>query len=1087
MKMIKIDVKDMAFAALLMLPCISEAIIVTDDFTVSAAQNSWTATGGACLTAGNNLPYATGVTVIPACAKGGVGGATGTLPDVSGSGALRLTNNAGSQHGSIVYNANFPTNQGIQATFTTYVYNGSKDGPYNLGADGIGFFLLDGTLAAPANVGAAGGSLGYSCSNQNKDSVTGYDGVAGGYIGLGLDEWGNFSTGPGDSTATGPGYTPNSIVLRGGGSVNANNFKKLGYNYGASDIQSACKSGQATIASSGNKVSVLDYAYIFGKQLTINKPLQTGDTPLAQSNVATRPKATPVTYKLKITPSGLLTLWYSYNGGVYTPVITNKNVIDPTVSGALPASFRFGFSGGTGGSTNVHELTCFVASPANVSSSSAGINTVKGAQVQAGSQVYFALYHPDNWWGQMTANSIVVTGGVPSIANTANWDGSCNLTGGPCGALGTDSSGVPTKSVTAQALTSRVILTSDGSGTGIPFTWANGITSAQKTALNVSPSGTADSNGQIRLNYLRGDTSQEQPAQSLRQRTSILGDIIDSSPTWVGPPNKNYQAAWVDRLYTTATNPETSYPAFISTAATRTNVVYVGSNDGMVHGFQSGSYLADGVTYDTSTTKNDGKDVLDYVPAAVIANLPAYTDPLYAHSYYANAAPGTGDLFYNGAWHTWLVGGLGAGGKAIYALDVTDPTQFTETNASSLVKGEWTDASLAELGNTYGTPIIRRMHNGQWAVIFGNGFNSANGKAGVYIITINPATGAATSSPYFLATGTGSSTNPNGIAYVSSADLDGDHVVDYLYAGDLLGNVWRFDVSSSNPADWAVSQFGNTSPTALFKATDSTGKAQPITTQIQVTSIPAGKINRLLLMFATGQKTPFNATSADVYASGTQSVYGVWDWDMAKWNSGTTTRNGVVIPATVVQYPALTGPQPITRSNLIAQTITSTANNTLGAQVLGYRTLSDNAFCWKGAASCPASSTANVYGWMVDLPASGEQVVYNPIVTDGALALNTTIPPGTGATSCSISVPTGWTMAFNPLTGGTFPKSYFPNSNSGLGVIMGNQLNFAGSPGTLKVGKSTSIYGNDGTGKPGVVGTNGPGLLGKRITWKQTQ
>ncbi|NKI70210.1 pilus assembly protein PilY [Collimonas pratensis] len=1071
-----LSIKNMVPAAFLVLPCISDAIVVTDNFTQSAAQNSWTASGGACLTAGNDSPYATGISVIPACAAGS-GGATGTLPDASGNGALRLTNNQGFQHGSIVYNASFPTDQGIQATFTTYVYNGSKDGPVHLGADGISFFLLDGSLAAPGNVGAAGGSLGYSCSNVDFP----YDGVAGGYIGLGLDEWGNFSTGRNNSTATGGprGYTPNSIVLRGGGSITASNFKQQGYAYGDSDIAAACKSGRAIFADSGRTTAVLDYPYITGTTLPVHYPLQTGDIPMAQSYTMNRTNAIPITYKLKITPSGLLSLWYSYNGGAFATVITNKNILDPTVSGPLPTSFRFGFSGGTGGSTNIHEISCFMATPANVSSSSGGINAIKGAKVQVGTQVYFASYHPDNWWGQMTANSIVVTAGVPSISPAAAWDGNCNLTGGSCTALATDADGAP-RNVTAQTM--RTVLTSDGSGAGTPFTWENGITAAQKAALNVGPGNVVDTNGQIRLNYLRGDRTQEQPVNSLRQRTGVLGDIIDSSPTWIGPPNKNYQATWADRLYPASKNPEASYPAFVaSAAATRTNVVYVGSNDGMVHGFQAGSYNKDG-TYNTAN--NDGKDVLDYLPASVLANLPAITDPLYSHRFYANSTPATGDLFYGGAWHTWLVGGLGAGGRAIYALDVTDPTQFKETNASALVIGEWTDSTLAEIGNTYGTPIIRRMHNGQWAVIFGNGFNSANGKAGIYIMTVDPVSGAQTFN--WLPTGVGTSARPDGIAYVASADLDRDHVVDYLYAGDMLGNVWRFDVTSSNTADWGVSKYGQSDSAPLFTARDSGGTAQPITTQIQVTSVPVGTKNRVLLMFATGKKTSFTSIAADIYATGTQSVYGVWDWDMSNWNKGMTTTNGVVIPASGVQYASLAEAKLITRRNLTAQTMSSVAD-TSGGQVLGYRTLSNNTVCWQGEASCSTEGANNQFGWRIDLPLTGEQVIYNPVVSDGALELNTTIPPASGASSCSISAPTGWTMAFNPLTGGTFARSYFPNSTNNL-LVMGNQLNAAGSPGTTSVGSSKYIFEPNTSGTPLLVKKDPPtNMVGKRITWKQTQ
>jgi type IV pilus assembly protein PilY1 len=114
------------------------------------------------------------------------------------------------------------------------------------------------------------------------------------------------------------------------------------------------------------------------------------------------------------------------------------------------------------------------------------------------------------------------------------------------------------------------------------------------------------------------------------------------------------------------------------------------------------------------------------------ANIPIdYSNPQYGHNMFVNATPGAGDVFYNGAWHSWVVGGLGAGGALIYALDVTNPGNFSEANASSLVMGEWNNTTITcvsnsncgqSMGNTYGTPQMRRLHDGRWAVIFGNGF-----------------------------------------------------------------------------------------------------------------------------------------------------------------------------------------------------------------------------------------------------------------------------------------------------------------------------------------------------------------------------
>ena len=1091
--------KTITIAVLLTLPTLSQAIVVKDDFTVGAAQNKWTASGSACLTAGNG---SSGNGVIPTCDAAeanranqtvgqAAGGSRGTLPDDIGHGALRLTSNANSQRGSIVYNSTFPTDQGIQVTFTAYIYNGNEGGTARLGADGIGFFLLDGTNSSPGSVGSLGGSLGYSCSNVNEPS----DGITGGYIGLGLDEFGNFSTGDGDSTATGPGYKPNSIVLRGGGTITSASLAARGVPSTQRDVRAACRSG--TITQSGQPVPILDYPYIMGVTLP------TDTTPMAQSNTKLRTNAIPITYRLKITPAGDLSLWYSYNGGTYTPVITNKNILNDRVSGPLPASFRFGFSGGTGGSTNIHEITCFTAAPSSLASNSAGMNNVKGAQVQVGTQIYLAAYHPDNWWGQITASPVVVdTNGIPSISSVANWDGNCNLTGGPCSSLGTDVNGNPTKSITQQA--ARTILTWSSTGsTGIPFTW-NGITDEQKRLLNTGPNSVGDTNGQIRLNYLRGDRTQEQTQGPLRERTGVLGDIIDSSPVWVGPPNKSFPTIWQDNLYPTMTKPETSYSDFVSTSKTRTNMVYIGSNDGMLHGFRAGSYKADG-SYDDSS--NDGKDLLDYLPASVMANMTTLTDPLYSHAYFTNATPGSGDLFYNNAWHSWVVGGLGAGGKAIYALDVTDPEQFKESKAADLVVGEWDTSTLSELGNTYGTPLIRRLHNGQWAVIFGNGFNSAHGKAGIYIMLVDPTTGARTFQ--WLDTGSGSSTTPNGIAYVTSGDLDNDHVTDYLYAGDLLGNVWRFDVTSSNPEDWGVSKYGATGATPLFVAKNSNGSNQPITTKLQIASVKIGATNRVMLMFGTGRKIPFTTAAADIYATGTQTIYGIWDWDMSAWNSGTTTTKGVAIPAALVKYDALTtpphstSPHSITRSHLQHQTVTSVAAT--GTAILGYRSLSNNTVCWQGTLSCPVDTTKpnpnTQFGWQVDLPLTSEQLLYNPVVNDGALELNT-IAPSSNVASCSMVGPTGWTMAFNPATGGAFSKSYFTNdvntfdnmttlqqSGQATGAVMGYQGNGTGTPLTISVGKKKYIVqpNSGGLAAPPVQKNPQNNVFGKRITWEQTK
>jgi len=1102
------------------------ALTATDNFTGASASSSlnWQAINGACLTAGNNSG------TVPACqGLAYYSGCSGVSPsDTVGNGALRLTNSCYSENGAIVSGLTFPSNQGLQVTFTTYSYSGDYGGLASDGADGIGFFLMDGSV--PGNIGSWGGSLGYTCSNSNAP----YTGTVGAYLGLGIDEYGNFlnqgdntasgilnSNAPGGSTANGTNsyysagppsngwgdyYQPDRIGLRGAGNISWSWMNATYPNYYPSSlssssqqsaVQNTCSTGMlwdySTSSPSITTTSVMDYPAIPNGYAILPD-----SQPIAVESASQRSLATPITYKLRITQTGLLSFWYSYNNGVFQPVLTNQSIT--ASNGPLPSSFRFGFTGSTGGSDNAHEITCFEADTVQ-STSSAGTNTIQSGQVKTGTQVYLAYYHTDNWWGQLVSNPLVTSSGTVSASTVANWDASCVLTGGACPSMGTNSSGVALTTITAESPSSRQLLTWNPASTpavGIPLEWSN-LTSAQQTDLN-----STDSLGQKRLNWLRGDRSQEQQnAGVLRERTGVLGDIIDSSPTWVGSPAMNYTSPFTDAIYGSTSAPENAsgaqvYSQFATNNATRLNVVYSGSNDGLLHGFRSGSFNADG-SY--NSTYNDGLEVLGYMPAGVLAssNVVSLTSPVYAHNYFVDATPGTGDLFYNGTWHTWLVGGMGPGGAEIYALDITNPSpsNFSESNAANLVMGDWTAATLvctnvsgcgSDLGNTFGTPLIRRLHNGQWAMIFGNGLGSATGHAGVFIGLIDSVTHAVTFR--WLDTGSGSSTTPDGIAFVGSADLDGDHVTDYLYAGDLQGKVWRFDLTSSNPADWAASKFGNGSPTPLYTALDSGGTPQPITTKIAVAATKAGGQERVLVMFGTGRKIPATTSTPDTFLTSTQSVYGVWDWDMNKWDNGTTTALGVTIPPSGTKYAALAAPRSFTRSALQVQTVTSQTAGTSGSQVLGYRSISANTVCWLGSTSC--SSGNNMYGWYIDLPGTYEQVIYNPIIANGALVLNTTIPTGASTSSCVPQTPTGWTMAFDIASGGAYQQNFFPDKTGAFTVgsggtsISGIQVNGVGSPWEVTVGSTPYIITQTVSGNAVVSQINPQsGIITNRVTWEE--
>ncbi len=1088
-------------ATLAMLSGSAGAQTLAEDFTKATITNDWEVKGtpGACLTAGTSSNNSTAAAATDSKFSS-IPGCNLSTPDPVGGGALRLTKATTNQNGAIVWNDTFPTNKGLQVTFTTHTYGGSTATSPNKGfqgADGISFFLMDGSQAP--NIGAWGGSLGYSCSNGNGTG----DGLQGGYLGLGMDEFGNFLN-SGDNTSTGIPFAStsastngfnsfghdtffqaNRIGLRGAGSVNwaALNAKYPTYyksTYSSADrtnmVKATCRTGfvqqrasNGTVSTVSGNIAVMNYPAIpKGYWVLPNNQL------IAKVGASTtRAQATPITYRLMITPAGLLNFMYSYNGASYQPVLTNWPIT--TANGPLPSTFRFGFAAATGGSTNIHEISCFVAEPTE-STSSAGANTVQAGQVRTGTQVYLASFNPNNWTGSLVSANLVNTAGVVSIASNYNWDLNCVLTGGECASMGT-TNGVPNNTITVQAPTARSVLTYNGTS-GVPLKWTS-LTTAQKTVLN-----SVDLDGQNRLDWLRGVRTKEQtatPAGLLRARAGVLGDIVDSSPTWVGAPSLKYGAGIKDALY--GAGSETSYDTWATSLAQRQHVVYAGSNGGFLHGARAGSNNSAG-NYDA--TLNDGKEVIAFMPPSVLsdAKVVGLTSPTYGHEYFVDAAPGTGDVFYGGAWRTWLVSGLGPGGKEIFALDVTDPSTFSEANAGTIVKGAWNSTALPNLGFTYGTPLVRRMHNGQWAIIFGNGIGSSGHLGGIYIGLINPSNGAVTFK--WISTETGTVSAQNGITNVASGDLDGDRVVDYLYAGDLLGNVWRFDVTSSNSADWGVSKYGQPSPTPLFAAKNGSGGVQPITTRIAVSAVQTGGARRVMLGFGTGRSVPFTGTTSTTYAPTGQTVYGVWDWDMTAWNNGTTTASQVAIPASPSDFAALAvEPAPyrtFDRSDLSATSLSSSTANT--------RELAISKVCWLGSTACATGNTQ--YGWRFDLPTTGEQLIYNPIFTDGVLTLNTSIPPAGTVGQCTPALPTGWTMAFKMDSGGGATQNIFPDSSGSLTVsegkksIVGIKQNAVGTPYVVTVGSNRFIINQTIGGDPKVKRINPQGgVTVKRMSLEQ--
>ena len=375
---------------------------------------------------------------------------------------------------------------------------------------------------------------------------------------------------------------------------------------------------------------------------------------------------------------------------------------------------------------------------------------------------------------------------------------------------------------------------------------------------------------------------------------------------------------------------------------------------------------------------------------------------------------------------------------------------------------------------------------------------------------------------------TNSSGNTNGIYFVAPADLDGDHITDYVYAGDLQGNVWRFDLTSSNPANWAVTNASGVAATTLpGKPIYSTGSSSmPITTQVVVASVAGSPNPKILIEFGTGQITPFTNSSSATYSTSQQYLIGVWDWNLSatssSWNNISSVQYASLTPTGSPAAPSV----PLSGlGNLQQQTITGNYTTTFGASATSgsaasaaandyYRTVSSTNICWPGTTGCTGGQTTSAYGWYLQLSAgypnagdpSGlltssstgapeiyEQVIFNPTLQDGSFIVNTTIPPTTSLAQCSSTTAGGWTMALNPATGGAFSQSFFGASNhTFLNVnnqaISGIALGGTGSAAVVTGGSAnyTFMVTQTVNGQGAIAQINPPGsFTGSRLTWIQ--
>ncbi len=379
--------------------------------------------------------------------------------------------------------------------------------------------------------------------------------------------------------------------------------------------------------------------------------------------------------------------------------------------------------------------------------------------------------------------------------------------------------------------TKRKILTKNGTTT-VPFLWGS-LSPAQQDSLAPGK----PTRGAQTVEYLRGDRSREGARLGqFRVRSGPLGDIVNAQPVIVGPPKPLFGTTNTP-FYDPGLNP--GYQAFFDLHAARQKTIFVAANDGMVHAFSDPAADDANLLPLPYPETASGYETWAYVPKDLyrpdktgLGGLTLQDGglPPFTHHFYVDGPMRVADVDFGGMdWRTLLVGGLGKGGKSFYALDVTTPVAPADSEADiiSANKVLW-EFTHPDMGYSYGKPLMVKTQAHGWVVILTSGYNNPSGDGKVYFV--NPSTGALLTSagfPGYLSTGVGTAATPSGLTQVSGYVRNfRNQVVDQLYAGDLLGNLWRFDVRDADPSLWSV--------TKLAVVTDPGGIAQPITSPPQI-------------------------------------------------------------------------------------------------------------------------------------------------------------------------------------------------------------------------------------------------------------
>jgi type IV pilus assembly protein PilY1 len=680
-----------------------------------------------------------------------------------------------------------------------------------------------------------------------------------------------------------------------------------------------------------------------------------------------------------------------------------------------------------------------------------------------GGFIYQAQFDAADWSGDLVSYPVSVdSSNVVTISNTPQWSAGAKLNA---------KIALDTTAASRKIFVGKV--TPDTTSNAVEFKTLSDLETGLQTALSkATPISTADSNAQLRINYLRGDRSLE--GTTFRKRGNLLGDIINSGVAFSGEPST--------RLY------GSSYSTFYTTNKNRRKILYVGANDGYMHAF------------DSST----GEEVFAYVPSWVAPKLSALTNSTYNtgnHQSFLDGSPvvaeakvgGTDESDSSAEWKTVLVSGTGGGGQGVFALDVTDPDAF----AASKVLWEFTDRDDPDMGNVVGRPQILKFRISgsgatvkyKWFAVVASGVNnyvndgyfSSTGRPALFLIDIgkplNTAWSLGTnyykiSFPFNSSVG---ATTATGVINFKATGGPADEVA-LIYAGDLHGNLWKLNFgASSGFSDWAftkaevdadatvvdrpidkLSSFKSTAspykaiPFFIAKDNASTPVVQPISMEPSLVRGPAGGI---IVSFGTGK---YLESSDNLVTTTTQvqSMYALFDNNSSSSDTGSPT------------VATISG-----KSRLIAGSIDSSG------------VITTPAFVW-GRPLTNGDSTQRA-GWYFNYPTAGERQISGFGVFGNKFVFGSVIPPDAVLDACGSG--TGY--------------QYTVNIANGSGQREVSQVGLLGEPFVLEVGgAAVTVSGSTGrrvkttTGQIILQGSSGLKAISSqptdtsivgRLSWRQ--